>query len=176
MRWIVPRASIAACGWIPPFGTAMCSTRGGAGVKVETSTTASTIALRSMRRALNRMPAMSPTISRRDLLTTLGGAVCAHAVLAGQAPLPTQTGPTVVSNPPRDFGPNATLTTYFPDPDVITVDPAFGGLIQGNTPIRRLWTGALWMEGPAWNGQGRYLVWSDIPNNRQYRWMEDDGH
>jgi len=119
---------------------------------------------------------MSHTISRRQLIATLGGAVCARAVLGAQAPLPTQTGPTVVSNPPRDFGPNATLTTYFPDPDVITIDPAFGGLIQGNTPIRRLWTGALWMEGPAWNGQGRYLVWSDIPNNRQHRWLEDDGH
>ena len=43
-------------------------------------------------------------------------------------------------------------------------------------PIQRLWTGALWSEGPAWNAQGRYLVWSDIPNNRQLRWLEDDGH
>jgi len=34
--------------------------------------------------------------------------------------------------------------------------------------------GALWSEGPAWSGQGRYLVWSDIPNNRQLRWLEDD--
>jgi len=40
----------------------------------------------------------------------------------------------------------------------------------------RLWTGALWSEGPAWNAQGRYLLWSDIPNNRQMRWLEDDGH
>ncbi len=36
--------------------------------------------------------------------------------------------------------------------------------------------GALWSEGPAWNAQGRYLVWSDIPNDRQLRWSEDDGH
>ena len=42
-------------------------------------------------------------------------------------------------------------------------------------PIQRLWTGALWSEGPAWSGEGRYLVWSDIPNNRQLRWIEDDG-
>ena len=33
----------------------------------------------------------------------------------------------------------------------------------------------MWCEGPAWNGQGQYLVWSDIPNNRQMRWIEDDG-
>ena len=31
--------------------------------------------------------------------------------------------------------------------------------------IRRLHTGTLWAEGPAWNGVGRYLVWSDIPND-----------
>src|SRR5215471_5704511 len=123
------------------------------------------------------MRGMPETISRRQVLTTLGGAICARGLLAAQAqPSPQQGAPTVVSNPPRDFGPNAPPTTYFADPDVLTIDPAFGGLIQGNTPIRRLWTGALWMEGPAWNGQGRYLLWSDIPNNRQYRWMEDDGH
>ncbi len=34
----------------------------------------------------------------------------------------------------------------------------------------------LWAEGPAWNGVGRYLVWSDIPNNVQFRWLEEDGH
>ena len=45
----------------------------------------------------------------------------------------------------------------------------------GNTPIRRLHTGTLWAEGPAWSGVGRYLVWSDIPNNVQLRWVEDDG-
>jgi gluconolactonase len=38
-----------------------------------------------------------------------------------------------------------------------------------------LWTGGLWCEGPAWSSQGRYLVWSDIPNNRQMRYLEDDG-
>jgi gluconolactonase len=83
--------------------------------------------------------------------------------------------PTTVTNPPRDFGPGGAPTTYFTDPDILTVDPAFNSLVQPNTPIQRLWTGALWMEGPAWSGQGRYLVWSDIPNNRQLRYLEDDG-
>ena len=45
----------------------------------------------------------------------------------------------------------------------------------GNTAIQRLYTGTLWAEGVAWNGVGRYLVWSDIPNNRQMRWIEEDG-
>jgi gluconolactonase len=36
--------------------------------------------------------------------------------------------------------------------------------------------GTLWAEGPAWNGVGKYLIWSDIPNNVQLRWLEEDGH
>lgn len=64
----------------------------------------------------------------------------------------------------------------YPDPDVIAVDPAFEKLIQGNSPIRRLHTGMLWAEGPAWNGTGNYLVWSDIPNNAQMRYLPEDGH
>jgi len=84
--------------------------------------------------------------------------------------------PTTISNPPRVFGPGAPPTTYFSDPDIVVVDPSFNAYVQGNAAITRLWTGALWMEGPAWSNVGRYLVWSDIPNNRQMRWSEDDGH
>ena len=58
---------------------------------------------------------------------------------------------------------------------MLTVDPAFDGLVQPNSAITRLWTGGLWLEGPAWSGQGSYLVFSDIPNNVQMRWIEDDG-
>jgi gluconolactonase len=83
--------------------------------------------------------------------------------------------PSTVTTPPRDFGPGGAPNVYFTDPDVLTIDPIFNGLRQPNAPIQRLWTGALWSEGPAWSGQGRYLVWSDIPNNRQLRWLEDDG-
>lgn len=64
----------------------------------------------------------------------------------------------------------------YPDPDIVVLDPRFGKYRLGNTPIQRLHTGTLWAEGPAWNGVGRYLVWSDIPNNRQLRWLEEDGH
>ena len=124
---------------------------------------------------------MTTDLSRRRLLATLGSATAAAVVTArtSRAQGPPQgaplSAPTVISNPPRDFGPNAPPTTYFTDPDVLTVDPAFNSLIQVNTSIRRLWTGALWTEGPAWNSQGKYLVWSDIPSNHQLRWLEDDG-
>jgi gluconolactonase len=114
--------------------------------------------------------------TRRRILTALGAvgtaAVAPHRLL-GQTQGPPGP-PSTVTNPPRDFGPNAPPTTYFTDPDILIVDPAFGGLVQANTAINRLWTGALWAEGPAWCAQGRYLVWSDIPSNRQLRWIEDD--
>jgi gluconolactonase len=118
-------------------------------------------------------------LSRRSLLTGLGVVAGALAVgpVAGsaQAPPGPATPPSTITTPPRDFGPGAPPNVYFTDPDVITIDPMFNGLRQANAPIQRLWTGALWSEGPAWSGQGRYLVWSDIPNNRQLRWSEDDG-
>jgi gluconolactonase len=66
--------------------------------------------------------------------------------------------------------------TRYPDPDVVVLDKSFAKYKIGNTPIQRLHTGTLWAEGCAWNGQGRYLVWSDIPNDRQLRWLEEDGH
>lgn len=123
---------------------------------------------------------MTTYMTRRNLLATLGTA--AGAALAAPASALAQarqgapaSAPTVVSNPPRDFGPGAPPTTYFNDPDVLTIDPSFNALVQPNTSLARLWTGALWTEGPAWSSQGRYLVWSDIPNNRQLRWLEDDG-
>lgn len=59
---------------------------------------------------------------------------------------------------------------------MVSLDKRFDKYKIGNTPIQRLHTGALWAEGTAWNGVGRYLVWSDIPNDRQFRWLEEDGH
>ncbi|MFT5526949.1 MAG: gluconolactonase [Pirellulaceae bacterium] len=75
----------------------------------------------------------------------------------------------------REFGPNAPPVRY-PDPDIVSLDPRFDNIKLGNTPIQRLHTGTLWAEGPAWNGVGKYLLWSDIPNDCQYRWLEEDGH
>lgn len=64
----------------------------------------------------------------------------------------------------------------YPDPNVIALDRRFDKYKIGNTAIERLWTGALWAEGCAWNGGGRYLVWSDLPNNRHLRRLDEDGH
>jgi gluconolactonase len=82
--------------------------------------------------------------------------------------------PAVLAQTQRDW--NGKEPIRYTDPDVVALDKRFSKYIVTNTPIQRLWTGALWAEGPAWNGVGRYLVWSDIPNNRQLRWLEEDGH
>ena len=86
----------------------------------------------------------------------------------------TSSAPTRDFQSPRDYGPNAPPAPY-PDADVLVVDPLFNKYRVFNSGIVRLWTGGLWCEGPAWCGQGRYLVWSDLPNNRQMRWLQDDG-
>jgi gluconolactonase len=117
-------------------------------------------------------------LTRRQFVETIGAATGAATLMSrsglAQTTAQPQAPPSTITTPPRDFGPNAPPTTYFTDPDVIAVDPLFGGYVQANSAITRLWTGALWSEGPAWCGQGRYLVWSDIPNDRQMRWLEED--
>ncbi len=64
----------------------------------------------------------------------------------------------------------------YPDPDVLILDKRFAKYRIGSASIERLATGMRWAEGPAWSGAGRYLVWSDIPNDRQLRWLDEDGH
>jgi gluconolactonase len=97
-------------------------------------------------------------MGRRSFLAAAATAATAGAVALG-----------------RDYGPG-TQPVRYPDPDIVTLDKRFKKYALGNTPIQRLHTGTLWAEGPAWNGVGRYLLWSDIPNNRQLRWLEEDGH
>jgi gluconolactonase len=53
------------------------------------------------------------------------------------------------------------------------VDPAFGGFILHNAPVKRLATGFDWAEGPVWFGDMGCLLFSDIPNNRILRWTEE---
>ena len=56
------------------------------------------------------------------------------------------------------------------------IDPSFAECLIGHARVERLWTGARWSEGPAWFAAGRYLVWSDIPNDRMMRYDEASGH
>ncbi len=96
-------------------------------------------------------------MNRRGLFSTLAAPLLAAA-----------------QTPNRDYSGQRPIR--YPEPDVIALDPSFAKIKIGNTTIQRHATGFLWAEGPAWHGGGKYLVWSDIPNNKQYRWIEEDGH
>lgn len=98
------------------------------------------------------------SLSRRSFLTAAASTVAGVAAAAD-----------------RDW--TGKIPTRYPDPDIISLDKRFKAKL-GNTPIQRIYHSAntMWTEGPAWNAVGRYLLWSDIPNNLQQRWIEDDGH
>jgi gluconolactonase len=63
----------------------------------------------------------------------------------------------------------------YPDPTVKVVDPSFGRYKLGLAKVERIASNCRWNEGPVWFGDGRYLLWSDIPNNRIMRWDEESG-
>ncbi len=69
----------------------------------------------------------------------------------------------------------SSMPVAYPDPAVEIVDPRFAKYKIANAAVERLYTGARWAEGPVWFGDGRYLLFSDIPNNRILRWLEDTG-
>jgi gluconolactonase len=66
-------------------------------------------------------------------------------------------------------------TERYPDPAVEVLDPSFAKYRLFNAAVERLATGMRWSEGPVWIGDGRYVLWSDIPNNRIMRWDEETG-
>ena len=63
----------------------------------------------------------------------------------------------------------------YPDPAVQIIDQSFGRYRLGLARVEQIATGMRWCEGPIWFGDGRYLLWSDIPNNRIVRWDEETG-
>src|SRR4030088_274903 len=65
--------------------------------------------------------------------------------------------------------------TYYPDPAIHALDPRFEKYWLKLSAIERLATGLRWGEGPVWFGDGRYLLCSDIPNNRILKWEEETG-
>ena len=63
----------------------------------------------------------------------------------------------------------------YPDPAIRILDPSFTKYRVNSAKVERLGTGYRWSEGPVWFGDGRYLLWSDIPNDRILRWEEETG-
>jgi gluconolactonase len=63
----------------------------------------------------------------------------------------------------------------YPDPNIKVLDPRFQKYVLGNAAIERIAGGCRFNEGPVWFGDGRYLLWSDIPNDRIMKWEEETG-
>lgn len=89
------------------------------------------------------------------------------AIRAGLAATATLTGGRAFA----EWAPSA----RYPDPAVEILQPEFSAYRVFNSSVERLATGFDWLEGPVWIGDGRYLLVSDIPNDRLIRWDEITG-
>ena len=101
----------------------------------------------------------------------------ARRALLGAAALGTLARPVSAQGTatPRGYEAGASPMRY-PDADVVALDAKRFVAKLGNTTIRRVHTGMGWAEGPAWHATGRFLIWSDIPNDECLRLVEEDGH
>ncbi len=63
----------------------------------------------------------------------------------------------------------------YPDPAVQVLDQSFARYKLNLAAVERIAHGFRWAEGPVWFGDGRYLLCSDIPNNRVLKWEEETG-
>ena len=124
--------------------------------------------------------------NRRRLIKG-AAALAATAVTAGAASAETvaplgQTGAPTRSTDPLPLGPLP--GSRYPDAHLEAgkkaTKPTFGPpgfpAFAGTMAVERVATGMRWAEGPVYFPAGRYVLFSDIPNNRIMRFSEDDGH
>ncbi len=85
--------------------------------------------------------------------------------------------PTPIHAPPSGSEVSVAFTpsARYPDPLVEVLDESFLKLRLFSASVEQLATGLRWAEGPVWFGDGRYLLLSDIPNDRIVRWDETSG-
>jgi len=95
-------------------------------------------------------------INKRELLAGAGVAAAAVSL----------TSPTFAAWAPSE---------RYPDPSVQVLDPSFNKYRLGLAGVERIAINCRWNEGPVYFGDGRYFLWSDIPNNRIMRWDEETG-
>src|SRR5947209_17068457 len=88
---------------------------------------------------------------------------------------PPQFGECHTSEAVVEKGASWTPAARYPDPAVQVLDPSFSRYHLPLAAVERLATGFRWCEGPVWFGDGRYLLWSDIPNNRIINWEAETG-
>jgi len=79
------------------------------------------------------------------------------------------------SSPIPSHGSGWQQATRYPDPAIVALDPSFEKYWLKLSCVERLATGCRWSEGPVYFGDGRFLLWSDIPNNRILKWEEETG-
>jgi gluconolactonase len=80
-----------------------------------------------------------------------------------------------VTNAPPADSPRWPPQVRYPDPAITALDPRFEKYWLKLSAVERIAHGFRWAEGPVWFGDGRFLVWSDIPNDRMMRWEEETG-
>lgn len=116
----------------------------------------------------------SNTAEDRELPTLSSAALARRSFLAATAGAVGLAAANVLA---RDYGDDAQPVRY-PDAHIVALDPRFKKYAIGNSAIQRVYhnDNMRWAEGPAWSAVGRYLLWSDIPNNVQMRYLEEDGH
>ena len=99
---------------------------------------------------------------------------------ASAATVTPETGATTLSTDPLPLGPLP--GGRYPDSHLESAKPkvSFGPsgfpAFAGTMAVERVATGFRWAEGPVYFPAGRYVLFSDIPNNRIMRFSEDDGH
>ena len=59
--------------------------------------------------------------------------------------------------------------------EIVSWDQALSGIVSTNTPIEVLAEGFQWAEGPAWDSKRKQLYFSDVPQNKAFKWSEQDG-
>ena len=55
------------------------------------------------------------------------------------------------------------------------LDPSFNKLVPRDAKIEILAEGYIWSEGPVWISAGDFLLYSDVPANKIYKWKEGEG-
>jgi gluconolactonase len=98
-----------------------------------------------------------------------------QAAAERQVPLSGETGVPLPVHPGEALPLGPLSGSRYPDPHIEVFDKRFKGN-AGPAAVERVATGFRWAEGPAYFRAGRYLIFSDIPNNRQMRLLEDDNH
>src|SRR4051794_40483826 len=127
---------------------------------------------------------MEETMDRRAFLTATAAAAAAATAKAASAATVTpfgQTGAPTIQSDPLPLGPLS--GSVYPDPHLesmkkpnVSFGPAGFPAFAGTMAVERVATGFRWAEGPVYFPAGRYVLFSDIPNNRIMRFSEDDGH